>query len=298
MFKVYLSLILFAGIILSFAETPLRFSKECLTGRPGLQQKITRPVIEKTRALIPNNVFSRALAKGTRWGAIGAVAGAGLGLLAKDDMGLVPVFFSILGGSAGFATGFSWGVFNKKTRKALRRHLPKNYRIGFNMEINGALVDGQQINEPSFGLILRWPGERSWISKPNYLRVYYGVLGADNGTRTKPQSASISDQRFGIEVLKIRRDHIIHFFYGLGTGYSSGTYLQKKEGAGFSNARSETSAFIDLILGVNLNFTDFSQAQLVYKWEPLGIRNRVSAADNFSPGINHLIGFSFIVFLF
>jgi len=298
MFKACLSLIIFVGIVLSFAGTPPRFSKDLLTGNPGQQQNLRQPQAEKTRSLIPNSIFSRALAKGTRWGAYGAVLGAGAGLLAHDEMGLVPVFLSILGGSAGFATGFSWGVLNKNSRKAMRRNPPKNYRIGFNMEVNSGMADHAPMNNPSFGFVVRWRGKRNWISKPNYLRVYYGELGANNGTKEKQESASISDKRFGIEVLKIRRDHIIHILYGLGFGYSSGTYTKRDADEHFSSSRPESSAFMDFVLGVNLNVTDFAQAQLVYKWEPLGIRNHVDAADNFNPGVKHLIGFSFIVFLY
>ncbi len=296
--KLQIILFLFLGMASVFAATPLKFSKSCLMKPLDSRQEIRHPFIEKTRSLIPNSVFSRALAKGTRWGAYGAVLGAGAGLLAHDEMGIVPVFLSILGGSAGFATGFSWGVLNKNSRKALRRNPPKNYRIAFNMEVNSGMVDYVPMNDPSFGIVLRWPGNQKWISKPNYVRAYYGRLVAGNNAKTKPATASITDKRFGVEVLKIRRDHIIHFFYGLGAGYSSGTYTKRDVYEHISSSHPESSAFIDFIFGVNLNVTDFAQAQLVYKWEPLGIRNRVDAADNFNPGINHLIGFSFIVFFF
>ncbi len=275
------------------------FSKSHLTDSTKTTAVLTKyPFSEKTRSVFPNNVFFRAVAKGIRWGTIGAISGAGLGLLTDDDMGLAPVLFSIIGGSAGFLGGWAWGISNKESRKTLRRNQPKEYRFGYNLEVNSGMANHSPMNEPSIGFFLRWPAKRGWELKPNHIRLYHGTLGASNSTKEKPETASISDKRFGIELLKIRRDHVFNIFYGLGFGYSSGHYFRNDENYILVSKKPESAFFVDLIFGLNLNITDYLWAQLVYKWEPIGIRNAVKNSDNFSPGIHHLIGFSFTTFLF
>lgn len=74
MAKIYVAFLLFATVL--FAAPP-RFSRDCLTQKALQRQELRQLHNEKTRALIPNSIFSRALAKGTRWGAVAAVTGEG-----------------------------------------------------------------------------------------------------------------------------------------------------------------------------------------------------------------------------
>ncbi len=107
---------------------------------------------------------------------------------------------------------------------------------------------------------------------PDIYTIYIGSEDV-NENRNNTQYSELRLTKYGMQLRKVGYNKVINFLYGIDFGRSKGYYsFYDTEKEFLVERKNQSSIFLDVIVGVNLNLTKNIQGSLEFQYGLIGAR--------------------------